>query len=99
MGMIESHVVTATHVIESGNQRVVLLIVAHADDVALFLGGTVAAWAAAGWRVVVVRVTDDRWDSVGLSEADTIVANTAEFRSREGAECDGEDSCAGGRAD
>ena len=70
----------AMRVIESGNQRVVLLIVAHADDVALFLGGTVAAWAAAGWRVVVVRVTDDRWDSVGLSQEDTIAANSAEFR-------------------
>ena len=57
-----------------------LLLVAHADDVCLFLGGTVAAWADAGWRVVVVRVTDDRWDSVGLSEADTIAANTAEFQ-------------------
>lgn len=57
-----------------------LLVVAHADDVALFLGGTVAAWADAGWRVVVVRVTDDRWDSLGLSEVETIEANTAEFR-------------------
>ncbi len=71
---------TATRLIESGNQRVVLLLVAHADDVALFLGGTVAAWSAAGWRVVVVRVTDDRWDSVGLSEAETMAANSDEFR-------------------
>lgn len=66
--------------IEPGEQRVVLIIVAHADDVALFLGGTVAAWAAAGWRVVVVRATDDRWDSVGVTETETIAANTAEFR-------------------
>ncbi len=66
--------------IEPGKQRTILLVVAHADDVALFLGGTVAAWTRAGWRVVVVRATDDRWDSVGLSEADTIVANNAEFR-------------------
>ena len=56
-----------------------LVVVAHADDVALFLGGTVAAWADAGWRVVVVRVTDDRWDSIGLSEADTVAANANEF--------------------
>jgi LmbE family N-acetylglucosaminyl deacetylase len=63
-----------------GHGRVVLIIIAHADDVALFLGGTVAAWADAGWRVVVVRVTDDRWDSVGLTEADTIAANTTEFQ-------------------
>jgi LmbE family N-acetylglucosaminyl deacetylase len=53
--------------------------VAHADDVALFIGGTVAAWCDAGWRVVVVRVTDDRWDSVGSTESETIAANTAEF--------------------
>lgn len=66
--------------IEPGNGRVVLIVVAHADDVTLFIGGTTAAWAAAGWKVVVVRVTDDRWDSVGLSEAETIAANTVEFQ-------------------
>jgi len=65
--------------IEPGEGRVVLLVVAHADDVALFLGGTVAMWADAGWRVVVVRVTDDRWDSVGSDEASTMAANRTEF--------------------
>ncbi len=65
--------------VEPGRGRVVLLVVAHADDVALFLGGTVAAWADAGWRVVVVRVTDDRWDSVGATPEATIAANTAEL--------------------
>jgi LmbE family N-acetylglucosaminyl deacetylase len=71
--------VPARH-IPPGDGRVVLLVVAHADDVALFLGGTVATWAEAGWRVVVVRVTDDRWDSVGSTPEATIAANTAEFR-------------------
>jgi LmbE family N-acetylglucosaminyl deacetylase len=66
--------------IEPGKQRVILVVVAHADDVALFIGGTVAAWTAAGWRVVVVRVTDDRWDSYGRTESATIEANAAEFR-------------------
>ncbi|MCX6522874.1 MAG: PIG-L family deacetylase [Actinobacteria bacterium] len=66
--------------IPAGAGRVVLLVVAHADDVALFLGGTVAAWSDAGWRVAVVRVTDDRTDSVGLTEAATIAANHDEFR-------------------
>ena len=66
--------------IEPGFQRVVLVVVAHADDVALFIGGTVAAWSAAGWRVIVVRVTDDRWDSHGMSEHATTEANAAEFR-------------------
>ena len=65
--------------IEPGEGRVVLLVVAHADDVALFLGGTVAMWVDAGWRVVVVRVTDDRWDSVGSDEATTVSANRNEF--------------------
>ena len=66
--------------IAAGDGRVILLVVAHADDPALFLGGTILRWADAGWRVVCVRVTDDRWDSVGLSEAETIEANAAEFR-------------------
>ena len=57
----------------------VLTVVAHADDVALFLGGTVAAWTDAGWRVVVVRATDDRWDSVGSDATSTIAANRDEF--------------------
>ncbi len=71
---------TEVRPIEPGRERAVLLVVAHADDVALFLGGTVAAWSDAGWRVVVVRVTDDRWDSVALSEATTVERNASEFR-------------------
>lgn len=67
-------------VIQPGDGRVILLVVAHADDPALFIGGTLAAWADAGWRVVVVRVTDDRWDSVGLTEDETIERNSVEFR-------------------
>lgn len=66
--------------IAPGEGRVILLVVAHADDPALFLGGTIIRWADAGWRVVCLRVTDDRWDSVGLSEGETIAANAAEFR-------------------
>ena len=66
--------------IEPGDGRVVLLVVAHADDPTLFLGGTIARWADAGWRVVCVRATDDRWDSVGHTEAETIAANAEEFR-------------------
>jgi LmbE family N-acetylglucosaminyl deacetylase len=63
-----------------GDGRTVLVVIAHADDLALFIGGTVARWGDAGWRVVVVRVTDDRWDSFGLSERETVAANTAELR-------------------
>jgi LmbE family N-acetylglucosaminyl deacetylase len=65
--------------IEPGDGRVVLVVVAHADDVTLFLGGTVAMWADAGWRIVVLRVTDDRWDSVGSDESTTVAANRSEF--------------------
>ncbi len=71
--------VATVRAIESGEGRVVLVVVAHADDVALFLGGTVVAWSDAGWQVVVVRVTDDRWDSVGLDETSTTAANRDEF--------------------
>ena len=71
--------VARVRTIEPGEGRVVLLVVAHADDVALFLGGTVAAWGDAGWRVVVVRATDDRWDSVGSDEASTATSNRIEL--------------------
>jgi LmbE family N-acetylglucosaminyl deacetylase len=70
----------APTVIEPGDGRTILLLVAHADDPALFLGGTILRWADAGWRVICVRVTDDRWDSVGLTEAETIARNAQEFR-------------------
>lgn len=66
--------------LDPGEGGVVLVVTAHADDAALFIGGTVAAWSAAGWRVVLVRVTDDRWDSVGLDEATTIARSAAELR-------------------
>ena len=72
---------TLTTNIENGKGRSILLVVAHADDPALFLGGTILRWTDAGWRVVCVRVTDDRWDSVGLTEAETIAANAKQFRS------------------
>jgi LmbE family N-acetylglucosaminyl deacetylase len=66
--------------VEDGHGRVVLVVVAHADDAALFLGGTILRWSDAGWRVVLVRVTDDRWDSVGLSEEEALARNHDEFR-------------------
>lgn len=64
----------------SGEQRVVLLVVAHADDPALFIGGTIARWADSGWKVVAVRVTDDRWDSIEMSVDDTMAANAEAWR-------------------
>ena len=70
---------TEPTIIEPGQGRTILLVVAHADDPALFLGGTILRWADAGWRIVCVRVTDDRWDSHNLTEAETIAANRTEF--------------------
>ena len=66
--------------IPAGQGRTMLVVVAHADDAAFFLGGTIALWADAGWHIHCLRVTDDRWDSVGLDEAETIIRNATEFR-------------------
>jgi LmbE family N-acetylglucosaminyl deacetylase len=71
---------TTPIIMSPGEGRTILLVVAHADDPALFLGGAILCWTDAGWRVVCVRVTDDRWDSHNLSEAETIATNAAEFR-------------------
>ena len=67
-----------------GRGRVLLLVVAHADDPAIFAGGVLALFVQAGWQVHALRVTDDRWDSVGLPEAQTIALNAAEFRAAAG---------------
>ena len=56
-----------------------LVIAPHADDAAAFCGGTLAKFAAQGWRVVLVRVTDDAKDSIGLSIDETIRINTEEL--------------------
>jgi len=63
-----------------GEGRTLLLVIPHADDAAIFVGGAIALWVQAGWRLVCLRVTDDRWDSVGLDEAETIRRNAAELR-------------------
>lgn len=63
-----------------GRGRVLLLVIAHADDAAIFAGGALALFAQAGWQIHALRVTDDRWDSVGLPEAETIARNAAELR-------------------
>jgi N-acetylglucosamine malate deacetylase 1 len=60
--------------------RTVMVISPHADDAAIFCGGALARWADQGWHVVLVRVTDDRYDSVGLSVEETVAANAAELR-------------------
>ena len=56
-----------------------LIFSPHADDAALFCGATLAKFAGQGWHVVLVRITDDCKDSVGLSIEETIRRNTAEL--------------------
>ncbi len=62
-----------------GRGQMVLVIVAHADDATLFCGGTLRLMADRGARIVVLRVTDDRFDSVGASVDDTIATNTRQL--------------------
>jgi LmbE family N-acetylglucosaminyl deacetylase len=59
--------------------KVALVSVAHADDVLLFCGGAVISLVKAGWKVTVIRATNDRWDSFDLDAGATIAANTGEF--------------------
>jgi LmbE family N-acetylglucosaminyl deacetylase len=66
--------------IPDGKGKRILLVVAHADDAAIFAGGALILFAEAGWDIHALRLTDDRWDSVGLSEAETIRRNAGEFR-------------------
>lgn len=56
-----------------------MVISPHADDAAAFCGATLAKFADEGWHVVLVRVTDDRKDSVGLTIEETIAQNTKEL--------------------
>jgi len=61
------------------NRRIAMVSIAHADDLLLFCGGAVSALLTAGWKVTVVRATNDRWDSFDIGESATIEANTKEF--------------------
>lgn len=51
----------------------------HADDASAFCGGTLAKWSANGWNIILVRVTDDARDSVGLTMEETKRRNRAEL--------------------
>lgn len=57
-----------------------LVISPHADDAAAFCGATLAKFAANGWRIILVRVTDDAKDSLGYSVAETVQINTEELK-------------------
>jgi LmbE family N-acetylglucosaminyl deacetylase len=57
-----------------------MVISPHADDAAAFCGATLAKFADQGWRTILVRVTDNRKDSLGLSIEETIQRNAEELR-------------------
>jgi len=56
-----------------------MVISPHADDAAAFCGGTLAKFADQGWRVILVRVTDDAKDSMGLTLEEAKLRNTEEL--------------------
>jgi LmbE family N-acetylglucosaminyl deacetylase len=59
--------------------RTAIIFSPHADDAAAFCGGTLAKRAAEGWKVILVRVTDDSRDSVGLTLEETLRRNEEEL--------------------
>ncbi len=59
--------------------KTAMVISPHADDAAAFCGATLAKFASRGWHVILVRVTNDAKDSVGLTEEETKRRNTAEL--------------------
>lgn len=61
------------------NTLTAMVISPHADDAAAFCGATLAKFADQGWNIILVRVTDDRKDSVGLTVEETIARNTEEL--------------------
>jgi LmbE family N-acetylglucosaminyl deacetylase len=56
-------------------QKTAMVISPHADDAVAFCGATIAKFTAAGWRFILVHVTDDSSDSVGYSREETIKLN------------------------
>jgi LmbE family N-acetylglucosaminyl deacetylase len=56
-----------------------MVISPHADDASAFCGATLARLTGQGWKVVLVRVTDDCKDSLGLTIKETIQKNTEQL--------------------
>ncbi len=56
-----------------------MVISPHADDASAFCGATLAKLAGEGWKIILVRVTNDSKDSIGLSIEETIARNTEEL--------------------
>lgn len=64
---------------DSYKDKTVMVVSPHADDAAAFCGGTLARLAGQGAGILLVRVTDDSKDSVGLSIEETISRNRDEM--------------------
>ena len=56
-----------------------MIISPHGDDAAAFCGATIAKFADEGWHIILVRVTDDRKDSIELTVEETIAKNAEEL--------------------
>jgi len=61
-----------------------MVISPHADDAAAFCGATLAKFASQGWKVILVRVTDDCKDSVGLTMEKAKERNAEQLREAAG---------------
>ena len=61
--------------------KVAMAVFPHADDAAGRCGGTLIKIASEGWKVILVRVTNDDKDTMSISSREeTERVNTAEFR-------------------
>ena len=61
-------------------KKIAMAVFPHADDAAARCGGTLAKFAAEGWEVILVRVTNDDKDSMDLpTKEEAERANTKEF--------------------
>ncbi len=56
----------------------ILVFSPHADDAAIFIGGTLAKLSRDGWKIYIARVTNDDFDSKGLDQKTTIEKNRSE---------------------
>lgn len=65
---------------KDAHMHTVMVISPHADDAAAFCGATIAKFADEGRLVILVRVTDDAKDSVGLTMEETKKRNAEEMR-------------------
>jgi LmbE family N-acetylglucosaminyl deacetylase len=72
------------------NKRVLLLLTAHADDTEFFAGGTVARFAAEGWRVIEVIATDNSRGSFEL-DSRTLVEQSRRVEAAAAAKIIGKD--------